>query len=180
MKKAFLTRLLGAGIGVATLAGCSTLTPDPVPASVREADFGVKSDVKALQEWRQEVRLEQESQAKDVEQLRKQVRELEMAFQELRQTVKVSLQDLEVAREQDKKFIVDELSRKLAGLQAAITPPPPAAGAAKSGYEHIVKPGDSLSKIAGAYKVSMDAILKANSLKSPHSIKVGQKLFIPD
>jgi LysM repeat protein len=179
MNKACLTRLLGAGIGVATLAGCSTLTPDPVPASVREADFGVKSDVKSLQEWRQEVRLEQESQAKDVEQLRKQVRELEMAFQELQQTVKVSLQDLEVAREQDKKFIIDELSRKLAGLQAA-APPAPVNGAAKSGYEHIVKPGDSLSKIASAYKVSMDAILKANNLKSANSIKVGQKLFIPD
>lgn len=180
MKIGGVMRLVGAGVGFAVMTGCSTLTPDPVPAYVRDADTGVKADVKSLQEWRQEVRLEQDSQAKDVEQLRKQVRALESAFGEFQQSVKVSLQDLEVAQEKDKKFIIDELTRKLVGIQAAVTPPAPPPAPAKSGYEHVVKPGESLSKIASNYKVSMESILKANNLKNGNSIKVGQKLFIPD
>lgn len=76
--------------------------------------------------------------------------------------------------------IVDDLSKKMADLmnaQAARTAPPVPRNA--EGYEHIVKAGETLSQIAAAYKVKVDAIVKANSLKSAHALKVGQKLFIP-
>jgi nucleoid-associated protein YgaU len=171
------------GAGMLVLAGCTTLTPDPVPASARETavDAGMKGDVKALQEWRQEVRLEQENQARDFEALRKQVRELEAAFREHQQAVKVQFQDLETSREQDKNFIIADLTKKLTTIQGAMTPPPPpAGGGSKTGFEHVVKTGETLSVIAKGYKADMNAILKANNLKNANSIKVGQKLFIPD
>lgn len=171
--------------GMLAMTGCATLTPAPVPVSVRENEeiASLKEEVKALQEWRQESRLEQESQAKEIGALRKRVQALESAVRENQQAAKVQFQDLETAREQDKKFIVDELTRKLVTVQSALTPPPPPpppAGAARSGYEHTVKAGETLSAIAKTYKVSMDAILKANKLKNANAIRIGQKLFIPD
>jgi len=42
----------------------------------------------------------------------------------------------------------------------------------------VVEAGHTLSAIAQAYGTSVDAIKKANNLKSD-SIYVGQKLFIP-
>lgn len=48
-----------------------------------------------------------------------------------------------------------------------------------SGYEHKVESGQSLSKIAAAYGVSVSKIKEANSLKND-VIRVGQTLFIPD
>ena len=45
---------------------------------------------------------------------------------------------------------------------------------------YVVKPGDSLSKIAAAYGVRMDVIVEENGLSDPGNIRVGQKLFIPD
>ena len=49
-----------------------------------------------------------------------------------------------------------------------------------TGIEHVVQPGETLSAIAQAYGVKIDTILKANNIKNANSIRVGQKLFIPD
>lgn len=94
---------------------------------------------------------------------------------------------LDAARVQDKKDIYDDISKKIATLLKAS---PPTASSARSsskprspsqsGIEHVVKAGESLSKIAGAYGVKMNVLVEENGLKSPDSIFVGQKLFIPD
>jgi nucleoid-associated protein YgaU len=55
-----------------------------------------------------------------------------------------------------------------------------AGAAARSGYEHVVEKGQTLSEIARGYGKSLDAIMKANKIANPSSIRVGQKLFIPD
>jgi LysM repeat protein len=47
------------------------------------------------------------------------------------------------------------------------------------GYEHTVQPGETLSAIASAYKVSVKAIMEANNIAKPENLKAGQKLFIP-
>ncbi len=54
------------------------------------------------------------------------------------------------------------------------------AGPARAGYEHKVERGQTLSEIARGYGKSLDAILKANKISNPSSIRVGQVLFIPD
>lgn len=49
--------------------------------------------------------------------------------------------------------------------------------AASSSY--VVKPGDSLSKIAGAFDTSVAALADANNIRNPDRIYVGQELIIP-
>lgn len=81
--------------------------------------------------------------------------------------------------------IVDDLSKRISALtekRAAESRKAREAEAArqKSGYNHTVEAGQTLSAIAQAYGVSMNAILKANKLSDPSKLQVGQKLFIPD
>lgn len=47
------------------------------------------------------------------------------------------------------------------------------------GIQHKVRSGETLSGIAKKYGVSMEAIAKANNLKSLHRIQIGKKLIIP-
>ncbi len=49
----------------------------------------------------------------------------------------------------------------------------------KSGYEHKVESGQTLSEIAKAYGVTVSKIKEANNLKNDN-IRIGQTLFIPD
>jgi LysM repeat protein len=44
---------------------------------------------------------------------------------------------------------------------------------------YVVKPGDTLSRIAANFSVSMDAIIRANGIDDPSAIYVGQKFDIP-
>lgn len=95
---------------------------------------------------------------------------------------------LEGARVKDRQAIVDQLSGKMVDIMGSGTTgkssrksktSPTEASANTTGYEHIVKEGDTLAAIASAYKVKTSAIIEANKLKSPYNLKAGQKLFIP-
>ena len=98
---------------------------------------------------------------------------------------------LESARAKDRQAIVDQLSGKMADIMGDRTPgkssPKSKSAATKAsagttgttGYEHVVKEGDTLSAIATAYKVKTSAIVEANKLQSPYTLRTGQKLFIP-
>ena len=78
--------------------------------------------------------------------------------------------------------IVSELSTKIKTIadkqRAAIEKQQ--AAAQKTGYTHVVEAGQTLSAIAQAYKVNVKSIMKANNIKDPTRIRVGQELFIPD
>ncbi|NCA81260.1 MAG: LysM peptidoglycan-binding domain-containing protein [Opitutae bacterium] len=92
---------------------------------------------------------------------------------------------LDAARAQDKKEIYDDISKKIATLlKASSVSSAPARStkrsASQNGIEHVVQSGESLSKIAAAYGVKMSVLVEENALKSPDSIFVGQKLFIPE
>ncbi len=45
--------------------------------------------------------------------------------------------------------------------------------------QHIVQPGDTLSEIARAYGVGLEALMQANGLADPNRLEVGQALVIP-
>ena len=77
------------------------------------------------------------------------------------------------------KTVTDIVNAKVAETASARTAPPPPRGPER-GYEHVVKPGETLSQIATAYKVSVKTILQANRLANPDALRVGQKLFIPE
>jgi LysM repeat protein len=44
---------------------------------------------------------------------------------------------------------------------------------------YTVKSGDTLSKIAKQFGVTVDALVKANNIANPNLIKLGQVLKIP-
>jgi LysM repeat protein len=48
-----------------------------------------------------------------------------------------------------------------------------------SGRTHIVQPGESIFRIASRYKVSQDALMRANRITDPRKMRVGAKLVIP-
>ncbi|MBQ9693598.1 MAG: LysM peptidoglycan-binding domain-containing protein [Kiritimatiellae bacterium] len=78
--------------------------------------------------------------------------------------------------------IINDLSAKIttiANKQRAAAEKQ-AAAQQKSGYNHVVEAGQTLSAIAQAYKVSVKSIMKANKITDPTRIRIGQELFIPD
>ena len=52
-------------------------------------------------------------------------------------------------------------------------------GPATSFEQHLIQKGETLSEIAQKYKVSIQSILQANSIKSEHRIQTGKMLRIP-
>jgi murein DD-endopeptidase MepM/ murein hydrolase activator NlpD len=57
----------------------------------------------------------------------------------------------------------------------------PAAGTARKGQGifHIVKPGENLFRIGKAYDTTSDVLARANGIRDPRQITVGQRIFIP-
>jgi len=98
---------------------------------------------------------------------------------------------LEGARVKDRQAIVNQLSGKMADIMGkgatgkssrkskAGSTKASASTAGTTGYEHVVKDGDTLTAIAVAYKVKTSAIIEANNLQNPDTLLKGQKLFIP-
>ncbi len=106
------------------------------------------------------------------------------------------------ARVKENKAMVDQINAKLSAIahmlqqpssgsvsktatssrtsSAKVTKPEQADnGKEKVGYEHIVQPGETLSAIAAAYKVSVKVIMEENGITDPARLRAGQKLFIP-
>lgn len=81
------------------------------------------------------------------------------------------------AQEFREKQMVTDLSKTMAGIMEknAAT-----SGGSVSGVEHPVQSGETLSEIAAAYGVKTKAIIRANRMKNPDDLKIGQLLIIPD
>ncbi len=100
--------------------------------------------------------------------------------------VRTDLAAVRSAQERLRGEIIEELSGKIAAIsqreaQARAAAEAKAREAAqKSGYNHTVEAGQTLSAIAEAYKVSVRTIMRANKLSDPSKLRIGQKLFIPD
>jgi nucleoid-associated protein YgaU len=82
---------------------------------------------------------------------------------------------VDAAREKDKQVILDTLAKELAALGAGKTAGRPPVG---DGKEHLVVSGDTLTKVAKQYGVTVAELRKTNNLSSD-ALKVGQKLTIP-
>jgi len=58
--------------------------------------------------------------------------------------------------------------------------PSPALGVRRSqGIYHVVQPGENLFRIGKAYDVAVEELARANSIRDPSLIHVGQRIFIP-
>ncbi len=185
-----LFKLLPLALGLAC-AGCiTTEDPDNPPASQTDVNYlreeirrlnariaASESELGRVQGDVVASRSDQPSYASAA-----QVQELQTQLDDLQRQIRA----LDSARAQDKKEIYDDISKKISTILKSSSPAPSAARSSKprsgsqSGVEHVVQPGESLSKIAAAYGVKMSVIVEENGLESPDSIRVGQKLFIPD
>ncbi len=87
------------------------------------------------------------------------------------------LQATSASREQMKQEIINKMSKN---VEALIKTQAATVNTGQMGREHIVEKGHTLSTIAAAYGVSTKAIIKANNIKNPDQLKIGQVLFIPE
>ena len=165
-------------------SGCITMMDDQNLARQQEDFLAMRTDIDALKERLNVIQAEQQALARDIETLRRVPREDTAARARLDQ-IEQQIRALSAARESDRREIVDEISHKVAGLVNASGGSGTSGRSGKSGggtetgYEHVVKPGETLSAIAQAYKVSVSAVMKANNLTSGSTLRAGQKLFIP-
>ncbi|MDK2858207.1 MAG: hypothetical protein PWQ29_714 [Verrucomicrobiota bacterium] len=86
---------------------------------------------------------------------------------------------IEQKSEADKREMINRLSAELQTLIKQSSAPAAPAGGGSYGYEHIVRPGETISTIAKAYNVTAKAIIDANHIQNPNILSVGQKLYIP-
>ena len=165
---------------VALLSGCETLqTPQQrQQATARQtaAMRVVDERVHRVEGRLESVEMENARLAQEVQRLQAQVRSYDTRMAQLDS----SMQALAAKQARESKEVV----RRVEGLlkkSVASRPAPSSGGAAHRGpgHMHTVEAGHTLSAIAAAYGTTVEAIKKANHLKSDN-IYVGQKLFIPE
>jgi LysM repeat protein len=138
----------------------------------------LRADVDAIQANQQQIQ-------QDLKQLQAQLAETHQSEPSASvndlQALEARVKALDAARETDRKVILDQLAKELAGLSGSHggggPPPAPATGPA-NGNEYVVQKGDNLTLIAKNTGVTVADLRKANNLTSD-SLKVGQKLVIP-
>lgn len=93
------------------------------------------------------------------------------------------IQALDAAREVDKQQIAETITKKLMPYLAPPTPAPAnrptTRQAAGPGGQHEVQAGETLSKIAAAYGLTVRELMEANGLSNADMLRQGQKLTIP-
>ena len=184
-------RAAGAVCGAALLlTGCTTY-----------GDWRTQQDLQAQEDQRlQEERdtrlrgelerlsLENQSLRQDLDLLRRQMAEWAQtqgrAAQGQSDDLARRLGALEAARLKDRQDLLDTLSKRIADLLANSRGSSSSSGGGRRssggvGYEHVVKPGETLSAIAQAYGVTVKDIMTENNLTDAARVRAGQTLFIP-
>lgn len=165
---------------VVCLSGCVTTQEQ------RTERLQVKVDQQALlfRVEQLEAQLEDQSQAaqhvlSQLDALRGDIAGLQAAIEMQQRKTADGLAAEQTARNKDKQEIIEHLSRKVAELIAQQNAARQSLRG-ESGYEHTVQSGETLSQIAAAYKVTVNAIVKANDISNPDNVRAGTKLFIPE
>ena len=191
--KQVCTAAAAAGCAILS-AGCmATGVGHRVPTAVIREDQGILDDkMRRLESDVKTLMLEMDDLKYAVERMQADSANASTAQFNAQQDAMDALQsrvkEVESARVKDREEIVAKLSQKVAALvnaSSGTTVPSgggtrPTGQASEFGYEHTVKPGETLSHIAQAYGVSANSIIQANGLKNPKTLRVDQKLFIPE
>lgn len=183
MKNKFLSVCFAGGL-VLFLSGCATYDNSRSATQEREDLLVLREDVNRCKSRLETMEIEQQRIYHELEQLRSakgQNEDSQTRFDELERRMAA----LDAARAHDRQAIIDQLSGNMAKMigsapsQTKKSASSASSAASATGYEHIVKEGETLSAIATAYKVKPSAIIEANDLKKPDALRAGQKLFIP-
>jgi LysM repeat protein len=171
------------------LSGCRTTEIEQEQSSQRATLQDLQDKVGHLQNTIGTVQAENDDLKGQVAQLKDELNSSQSTNAEYRKDLErldSLIKKLDSAREQDRKIVVEEVSREISSLAKKIqnasptkdASPTPTKQKVQEGYEHVVAKGDTLSAIAKAYKVSVQSIRDANKLTKTE-LKIGQKLFIP-
>jgi LysM repeat protein len=207
MKRIFCCSLLSLLIAAPLLRGQDSSTV-AAAASRQEA----QENYQTLKGHVDDLIAAQETQEKRIQALAKEIADLReqmgkptannYATRDELKTLADAIKDVDAKRVADNEKMLSEISRQIAklGKASAQLPPPhgvdhsvdrtvaadPGTGPKTSdeGFWYEVKPGDTFSKIAAAYrdqgvKVTTDQIAKANPGVDSTKLKVGQKIFVP-
>jgi len=168
------TKLLLSLSTLAVLTGCETIqTPQQRQqdaARQQAASRYAEERVNRLQGQVESIEMENARLMQEMQQLRNEVRSYSSQISQLNS----NMQALEAKQARESQEVINRVEGLLK-KSVASSPSTPSRGA---GREHVVEAGHTLSAIAQAYGTTVDAIKKANNLKSDN-IYVGQKLFIP-
>ena len=174
--------ILGACISAAGLmSGCTTYDNSRSAVQENENTLLLREDVNRCKSRLETMEIEQQRILNEIQQLRSkgQDENTKARLDELDRRIVA----LDAARAGDRQAIIDQLSGNVAKMMGTTAAPKvtksSSSAASTTGYEHIVKDGETLSAIATAYKVKPSAIIEANDLKNPDALRKGQKLFIP-
>jgi nucleoid-associated protein YgaU len=74
------------------------------------------------------------------------------------------------------EIILDEVTRENRDLREELQE---IRSSVSVGYEHVVKRGETLARIAAEYGVTVADIIAANDIDNPNLISVGRKLIVP-
>ena len=166
------------------LSGCATYEGSQAATQDREDMLLLREDVNRCNDRMKTMEIEQKNILSEIQQLRGkgQDESAKARLDELERRIAA----LDASRAADKQAIIDQISGNVARMMGGASAPKTstktktaADSASGTGYEHIVKDGETLSAIAAAYKVKITAIIEANDLKKPYILRKGQKLFIP-
>ena len=183
----------GCAVGMTMLMpGCATWfdgtifesKPDPAVARVATTTQQMSVEFRQLAEQMAELRRNQQEQDMRLSRV-----EAQLASGGRTQSEIIALQrDVQMIRadrETLKKEITSDLAARIekiavrTGTTSSNTRPAQS-GQSRTGYEHKVEKGQTLSEIARGYGKSIDSIMKANNIKDAATLRVGQVLFIPD
>jgi len=166
----------------AALAGCTTLVEDERAQEEMEQRVTVENLQVEMTQLRQEVRdaaAAQQQIFKEIDTLRADMSRRQSELNARVESLSRSASATAAQQQQIRDEVVSDLSKRMANMMKPAAPARQARRA-ETGYEHVVQTGETLSAIAAAYRVTPQAIVQANSLTNPNSLRVGQKLFIPE
>jgi LysM repeat protein len=162
---------------VIATGGCITTQQQRLAEARRQREFdALKADLYRVKEQTGSASSGYEQIYADIARLRREQSDGDKELADRLDTLELRVRKQDAALDAMHKQIVAELSKKMAALIKGQKPSP----GTEYGREHRVKQGETLSEIASAYGVTVTAVVRANGLKDANSIRVGQKLFIPE
>jgi LysM repeat protein len=132
-----------------------------------------QGELRGLQQTNQVLAQENEALKQENQTLTRQVQTLRQENQALAdkaQELEEEVADLEKTADTQKRAAVE---KKTPGAQ------PGAGGETARGFYHRVKRGETLYQIGRTYGVSYRDLARANNIRNPSQIKVGQQILIP-
>src|SRR5262245_33767758 len=176
------------------------------PAALRAQDAAVEERLDKLAGQIKDLIEAKDAQNKRIEELARGVRELQeqqgrpsgnYASQEDVKRLAQNLQEVERKRQEDNELIkrtLESLGKSLKPSPSTTATPPRTESSPRTetaprtkpenGYEYTVKEGDKLINIVKAYndqgvKVTLQQVLEANHGLDPKTMKIGQRIWIP-